>query len=251
MRRGLFGRQMPMPGVISGIGGGTFNMDGSPAGMPRAMPEMRNVPTTAGGRYGNPLPAAMPAQKGGGVKGALLAALGGAADGAAQFFGGRPLIAEQQQFDRFAAMRQAEIERNRALDLANYRARLEMQQEFAPPEEAPAFIRNAEAFYSLSPEEQARVVAVQDIVNPLMRPGPDGQFYPVQRPRPVTQSDWDSATPIGGQQQASPSGPAAPIRGAQTINRREYNEMLNRRFGGDQRAMNAWMAQNNIIAGGN
>jgi hypothetical protein len=48
---GLFGKkkQMPMPGVISGYGGGTFNVDGTPV-------TMDMIPTTAGGRYGDPMP---------------------------------------------------------------------------------------------------------------------------------------------------------------------------------------------------
>lgn len=157
-KKGLFGRQMPMPGAISGFGGGTFNMDGTQA----TLPDMQNVPTTAGGAFGNPLPAqAQPKQGGMDWKGALMSALGGAADGAAQFFGGQPLIAQQQQFDRFAAFREAEQQRARALELANYRAKLEMQQQFAQPE-APK-PGSFEWYQTATPEQRA----LYDQYNPV------------------------------------------------------------------------------------
>lgn len=77
-----------------------------------------------------PMPAA---PQGKGLKDILLAALGGAADGAATFFGGQPLIAQNRQFQQMAAMRQAEQERQRSMELADYRTKLQIQQEFQQP----------------------------------------------------------------------------------------------------------------------
>lgn len=241
MKKGLFGKGMP-GATMTGLGGGVFNMDGTPASMPQdaTMRDSANLGT----------PSAAPQKSGffgkGGVGRGIAGSIG---DALLQQSGMAPIYAPQMQFQQVQAARQAEEQRRRAADLADYGAKKQIDQQYAGPAEAPAFIRNAEAFYQLSPEDQARVVSVQDIVNPMMRPGPDGQFYPIARPRPVAQSDWDNAAPIGPTQQSAPAAPAAPILGAQTIGRREYGEMLTRRFAGDQRAMNAWMAQNNILAG--
>lgn len=73
-------------------------------------------------------------KSGGGWKDILMGALGGAADSAATFFGGQPLIAQQRQFQQVQAMRQAEQQRARAAALADYRAKKGIDAEFAQPQ---------------------------------------------------------------------------------------------------------------------
>ena len=63
-----------------------------------------------------------------------LATLGGAADGAAVHYVGQPLIAQQRQFEMATAQRAAQQQRARAAALADYRAKLGIEQEFAQPE---------------------------------------------------------------------------------------------------------------------
>lgn len=261
--RGLFGKRMPMPGVISGFGGGTFNMDGSPVGMP----DMQNVPTTAGGRFGNPLPPAMPAKEGGGWKNVLLGALGGAADGAATFFGGRPLIAEQQQFNRFAAMRQAEQERARAMNLADFERRQQLELQYRPPP-APTEFERALAMANIDPASpEGQALARERAQRMAQGPDPLLQGAPIRGGGTYTgpYSGYAAMMQGGGQGQGAPDtlpadffdnpqgqrpmqAPAQPIHGARTINRQQYEAKL-REFGGDQMSMNTWMRANNVIAG--
>jgi hypothetical protein len=101
-----------------------------------------------------------------------------------------------------------------------------------------------------TPEQKAAYSQYMDVTNPVMATTWQGPTVIPRRP-PVGAKV--SLADLGPEPQAAPQAPrvqtAAPIRGAETINQREYQEMLTRRFGGNQRAMNAYMAQNNIIAG--
>lgn len=79
------------------------------------------------------------------------------------------------------------------------------------PKEPTAMERNFAYFQSLTPEQRAEFLKYQDFVNPLGSIGPDGRFY--SRPRfnmpeataPVTDEEWESASPIGGQS-VTPTG---------------------------------------------
>jgi len=135
-RKGLFGRGVPaMPGVISGYGGGTFDMDG----MPVTMPDMQNVPTTAGGRFGNPMPAQMqePARpksfwQGGDkftVRDGIAGALAAIGDGLSGWAGGGVGAVGGLLQGRMEPQRLAEEQRRRAAELADYRTKLGIQRE--------------------------------------------------------------------------------------------------------------------------
>jgi len=136
MMRGLFGRSMPGP--ITGFGGGTFNMDGS-------LPDMASIPTTAGGRFGNPMPQQqMPRQsfwRGGSKftgRDAIAGALAAIGDGLRGWAGGPTGAVEGLMASRMApeqqAMAMAAEQRKRAADLADFRAKEQIKAEFAPAE---------------------------------------------------------------------------------------------------------------------
>ena len=111
--KGLFGKSM-MPGQMQ------------PA---YSMPQAQQMQD--GANLG--APGAQPKQ-GFDWKNVLMQTLGGAADGAATFFGGQPLIAQQRQFQQAMAARQAEEQRKRAADLADYRTKLGIEAEVKGPQ---------------------------------------------------------------------------------------------------------------------
>jgi hypothetical protein len=208
--------------------------------------------------------APMPQKRGGGIKDVLLGALGGAADSAATFFGGQPLIAQQQQMQQMMAMRQAEQERARSMDLADYRTKLGIQQEFAQPEvdEFDAAMMRANI-----PKGSPRYQEFAEIYAARKAQGPDPMLQGAPLPGGGTYtgpfSGYSGMANQGRAQSGAPDtlppdffdgpqraqqAPAQPITGARRINRQQYEQQL-REFGGDQMSMNAWMRANNVIAG--
>lgn len=266
-KKGLFGKPT-MPGVISGFGGGTFNMDGTQA----TMPDMQNVPTTAGGAYGNQMPAQEQQKprsfwQGGdkftlrdGIAGAL-AAVG---DGLSNWSGGGGGAVNNLLQSRAAPAQQAAAlaaeQRARAMEMADFQQRETFKAGLNPPEAPkPKFEQDgAGNVWALDPltgrqlsDKPVFVDQTERIVNwngSMVRiPNPfAGQAKGGQSDAPETLPPDFFDRPQGGQPMQAP---AQPIRGAETISRQQYSEMLKRRFNGDQRAMNAWMAQNNVIAG--
>ena len=252
MKKGLFGKRGGMPGVISGYGGGTFDMDGTQV-TPASMPQ--NQTMQDGANLGTPA-----AQKGGGFFGqggggrAIAGTLG---DFLLQQGGMAPVYAPQQQFQQVQAMRQAEAQRARAAELADYETKKGIDQRYATPE-APK-PGSFEWFQTATPEQRA----TYDQYNPVIAttwqgptPIPRSRLGVPQGPQPGTVEDGfrfkggdpsnpSSWEPVGGSQ---PQTPAAPIRGARTITQQEYGRIL-RSMGGDQRRMNAWMSEQNVMAG--
>lgn len=178
MMRGLFGRSMPGP--ITGFGGGTFNMDGS-------LPDMASIPTTAGGRFGNPMPQQqMPRQsfwRGGSRftgRDAIAGALAAIGDGLRGWAGGPTGAVEGLMASRMApqqqAMAMAAEQRKRAAELADYRQKLMLDQEFAKPPKVNDTVADFEWYKALSPQDRA----LYHQMRPVYRQGADGQFYPVQ-----------------------------------------------------------------------
>lgn len=70
-----------------------------------------------------------------GWKRALVAALGGAVDGAAQYYGGQPLIAQDMMLRQHQQQQAAQAQMQRAQELADYRTKKGIDAEFR---EAPA-----------------------------------------------------------------------------------------------------------------
>ena len=187
-----------------------------------------------------------------------LATLGGAADGAAVHYGGQPLIAQQRQFEMATAQRAAEQQRARAAALADYRAKLGIEQEFAQPE-TDAFDRamsragiapGTPEYARLSREHAERTAGG---IDPLLQgaPLPGGGTYTGPFSGYAGMAGGQSNAPdtlppdfdFGGGGQ---SAPAQPLRGPRPISQREYQDQL-RAFNGDQRSMNIWMRNNNVI----
>ena len=107
-------------------------------------------------------------------KKALINVWGGAADAAAQHFGMAPTFGQNQQMQQMMAMRQAEEQRQRAAELADYRTKLGFQQEFETPKVNDT-IADFQWFKNLSAEDRA----LYEQMRPVYRAGPDGQFYRV------------------------------------------------------------------------
>ena len=190
--------------------------------------------------------------------------LGNVGDAIAQHYGAAPVYAPQREAQAAAAQRQAEQQRARAAALADYRAKLGIEQEFAQPE-TDAFDRamsragiapGTPEYARLSREHAERTARGPD---PLLQgaPNPGGGTYTGpysayaalfgnqgggQGNAPDTlPPDFD----FGGSGQ---SAPAQPLRGPRPISQREYQDQL-RAFNGDQRSMNIWMRNNNVIVG--
>lgn len=223
VRKGLFGRNT---GYGSGIvatpeqEAETRRLSAMFPGAAASMPQDMTV------RDGGNLAMQAPERKGGfDWKSVLMGALGGAADGAATFFGGQPLIAQQRQFDQALAAREAERQRRRAEDLADFRQQLSIRQEFAQPEMDEfdvamkrAGIEPGTPEYNRLAREHAERKARG--ISPLLQNAPvpgggtfTGMFDDYARiyggggaPRPAQQSDWDSATPLGGPSQPATGG---------------------------------------------
>jgi hypothetical protein len=232
---GLFGKkkQMPMPGVISGYGGGTFDVDGTPATPPVTM-DM--IPTTAGGRYGDPMPQQQD-QRGGFLKpygtGQLIfsalsdlgAAIndrqGGALAGMTQDMmmqrerAAKQAEALRMQAETMAAAQRLGISPDQAMLLGDNVGSVIAAQ--MKPETPPAIQQNADYIRrtqgDAAADEYIRnfgrpqqtpvmmeiggrpVFGTPEQIQSLLQSGALGGQ--VQAPA-VSQSDWDSAKPMGG-----------------------------------------------------
>jgi len=171
-------------------------------------------------------------------KGALLQALGGAADGAATVFGGQPLIAQNRQFQQVQAMRQAEQERARSMDLADYRTKLGIQQEFAQPE-APK-PGSFEWFETATPQQRA----LYDQYNPVTVATGQG---PVAVPRSslggAPSAPVGRLTPIQPTTQNTPA-PQLGANGMPTSVSRAQYQAIAAEMGAAE--TEAWARRNNI-----
>lgn len=240
-KKGLFGKkpygmaEMPMPGAVSGFGGGTFNMDGT-----QATPMQQEITYTPKAQAIMSGEAPMPPKQGGGWKDILLGALGGAADGAATFFGGQPLIAQNQQMQRMMAMRQAEEQRRRAAELADFRTQLQIRQEFEQPE-GPK-VGSFEWFQTATPEQRAEYSRYMDVTNPVMTTTWQG-------PTIIPRSQGAPTAPVGRLTPIQPSiaNTPAPQLGANgmptTLTRQQYQAVVNSMGQADTEA---WARRNNI-----
>ena len=199
VKKGLFGKRQPW--MTPGIGDGLPNTMPEPYSMPQDATMRENA--SFSGMADEP-------RKGLDWKGALMGALGGAADAAAVHFGGQPLIAQGQQMKLMQAAALAAEQRKRAADLADYRSQMQIKSEFERPE-APK-PGSFEWFQTATPEQRAqygdyREVGQDDefVIVPIPgrgtyagpRSGLPSVFGQAQ-PSTVPQSEWDSAKPLGG-----------------------------------------------------
>ena len=180
MSKGLFGRRPAFQ--TPGIG------DGLP-GMPTTLPDMQNIPTTAGGMFGDPM--GQPQQRPGlgtrllgqgweGKVAALGSALMGDRNAVPQFFQNREAM----------AFRQAEAQRARSTELADFERKQQIEAQYRAPKTNDT-IADFEWFKSLSPEDRA----LYQQMRPVYRQGSDGQFYRVDTA--PQQSDGLDALPEG------------------------------------------------------
>jgi hypothetical protein len=199
----------PMPGVVSGYGGGTFNADGSEAtpvnlaalmqqpqtdaeGNPLAVPNMDAMSLgTVNGR--DPL-APKPKFFGKGGMGMYL--LGGVADGIATHFGGKPGFGPTVD-----AMREEEREQNKELLLHRQRAMAEAAERARKAAEPPEWLRDAQTFAGLPRESQQQVAQFYDIRNPTLTDvqTPQGTFrqqVPRNLPGPPPEAIVDLRTAV-------------------------------------------------------
>lgn len=250
MMRGLFGKKMQMPGMGAGFAGMGGGIVATPeqeaesarlaamfpnAGMPRD--EITYTPQAQAIMSGE---APMPAKRGFDWKNVLLQTLGGAADGAATFFGGEPVIRQNMQMQQMMAMRQAEEQRRRAAELADYRTKLGIKQEFEQPD-APK-LGSFEWFRTATPEQRAEYSRYMDVTNPVMTTTWQG-------PTIIPRSQGAPAAPVGRLTPIQPSiaNAPAPQLGANgmptTLTRQQYQAVVNSMGQADTEA---WAQRNNI-----
>ena len=164
MKKGLFGRRSAFQ--TPGIG------DGLP-GMPDSLPDMQEIPTTAGGMFGDPM--GQPQQRPGlgtrllgqgweGKVAALGASLMGDHNALPQFFQNREAM----------AFKTAEAQRQRAAELADFERKQQIEAKYRPPKTNDT-IADFEWYKNLSPEDRA----LYEQMRPVYRQGADGQFYRV------------------------------------------------------------------------
>lgn len=205
--KGLFGRRPAFQ--TPGIG------DGLP-GMPERLPDMASVPTTAGGMFGDAMPE--PQRQGGGFfgKGGVGRAIAGTiGDVLLQRNGLEPMYGPQMQMQQVFAQRQAEAERQRAADLADYTAKKEIDARYRPEPEPDTFARTllGAGIDPASPQgielyrRRAESMAnSQDefVIVPIpgrgTYAGPKSGLPSVfgQGAAPVSEDDWNNASPMGG-----------------------------------------------------
>lgn len=231
MKKGLFGKGQPW--MTPGIGDGLPN-----ASMPQGMGVQDGANLGTPSPMDNPRPGLGTRLFGQGWEGKA-AALG------ASLMGNANAVPEFLQTRDMMAFRQAEEQRRRAADLADYRTQMQIKAEFERPD-APK-PGSFEWYQTATPEQRALYDQYNPVIattwqgpTPVPRSGLGGANRPAVGARvPISQ--------LGGA--PVPQQPAAqPIQGARTISQQEYARIL-RSMNGDQRQMNAWMTQNNVIAG--
>lgn len=194
-RKGMFGAMPQMPGPIIGIGGGTWNTDGT-----QATP-MEGGGFSVGMDGGPDMPEAVQPQQKKGLFGngfaEKLATIGavltgeGANSAALQPF----LLQKQMQLEQQKTARQRETE------FQDYVRKAEYDRANPKP-----INNDTVADYNfwksvLSPEDFQKWQQ-NKIDPPQYRQGPDGQFYRInpsqQTPPAFSADDWNSGTPIKG-----------------------------------------------------
>jgi hypothetical protein len=180
MRKGLFGKGM-------GFGGGIVAtpeqeeetrrleaMFPNAGDMPASLPDMAQIPTTAGGAFGDPM-ASQPQRKPGlgtrllgqGWEGKV-AALG------ASLMGDRSAVPDYFQSREVMAFKQAEAQRARAAELADFERKQQIEAQYRAPKVNDT-IADFEWFKNLSAADRA----LYEQMRPVYRQGADGQFYRV------------------------------------------------------------------------
>jgi hypothetical protein len=246
--KGLFGKKPMMPGMMTGFGGGTFDMDGTqvtPASMPQQETAHQGL-SPAQRLVANP----PPLKEGMDWKGIALGALGGAADGAAQHFGMAPMVAIGQQ--QRAAM-QAQAQRDQAMRIAgleDYRAKLGMKAEFETPDTPK--VGSFEWFQTASPEQRQEYSRYMDVTSPAMTTTWQG---PTIIPRAAMGGGIPTApvgklTPIDDAPAPTIMNTPAPQVGANgmpaAVNRAQYQAIVEAM--GPQQAAD-WARRNNVRVG--
>lgn len=249
---------MPMPGPITGFGGGTFNIDGTQA-TPQA-PQM-GVPRKRKTNWG-------------GIAADFLAGLAGQPG---------PYL-QMRQHQQKIEEEEARAQRDRAADQATWLNREQWQRDHPQPRVNDT-VEDFNWFKGLNPQDRA----TYQEMHPEYRQGPDGQFYRVQRaPEPpetlppnfdfggaaapgtppfaVSRSRLDNITMMAesggnpnavstagarGRMQVMPETARDPGFGVRPSNGtaqddervgREYRAAMQRRYGGDPAKM--WAAYN-------
>jgi hypothetical protein len=192
--KGLFGKRQPW--MTPGIGDGLPN-----ASMPQDM----------AAQDGANLGMASPQKRGGGFfgqGGAGRAIAGSIGDALLQQSGMAPIYAPQMQFQQAMAARQAEEQRRRAAELADYRTKLGIEQEFKTPE-APK-PGSFEWFQNADPQQRAQYGEYRDV-------GDDDEFVVVPIPGRGTYAGPRSGLPSvfgqGGGQEAPDMLPSDFFKG--------------------------------------
>jgi hypothetical protein len=184
MKRGLFGKAVTMPGAITGFGGGTFDMDG--AQVTPSMPQDETVSHTP--EMQRLLGSVQLPKEGPDWKGALMQALGGAADGAGQFFGNAPIFALQQAAQQRALQERAQMAAQAQMKQAERIAGLEdftFKERFKAANPAPNEFERALQMGGIDPaSEQGQALARQRATRlaegqqePRMVTLPDGRAF--------------------------------------------------------------------------
>jgi hypothetical protein len=248
------------------FGGGFDSMD-----LPSALPSMSQIPTTAGGMYGDSMPAQQQRKPGLGTRllgegwEGKLSALGGALQGD---YNAIPQYMQGQDIMRARAEQQAAAQREQAQFLAG------AQGVGLSPQQAQLLGPEGVRQYTLGqlkPKEPVQPRFEQDnagnvwALDPMTgRPMSDRPVFVDNTPREtiingaVVRMPNQYATQQGGGAPTRPVGRLTPIPNAQAapaqrlvgprvISKAEYDAQL-RQFGGDQLSMNAWMRNNNVIA---
>jgi hypothetical protein len=244
MMRGLFGKKVQIPGVISGFGGGTFNMDGTQATPMQG--EISYTPQAQAIMQGQaPMPEQRSFWQGGGKftgRDALAGALAAIGDGLRGWSGGPTGAIEGLMASRMAPAQEAAAmaaeQRKRAAELADYRSKLEIQQEFAQPEDPKP--GSFEWYQTATPEQRA----IYDQYNPVIATTWQG-------PVPVSRSSLGGApaAPVGRLTPIQPSiaNTPAPQTGANgmptTLTRQQYQAVVNSMGAADTEA---WARRNNV-----
>lgn len=133
-----------------------------------------------------------------GILGDTLLTLGGGKPMYAPMMHDRRMQEEDARIRAQLAQQQQQHQRENFLFEEQYEAANPKPKQPTPLEQNFAW------FNSLPPEQKAAFLKYQDAVNPLGSIGPDGRFY--ARPRaddavvsmPVTDDEWNSASPMGG-----------------------------------------------------
>jgi hypothetical protein len=237
---------------------------------PSTLPPLSQVPTTAGGAYGNPIAGGETRRPGLGTR-----LFGEGWEGKASALGnlllGDPYAVQRyqagQQETQQKAAAQAEALRAQAQQLADAQGLglSEAQSRILGPEGLRQYTLG-----QLKPKEPVAPRFEQDNAGNVWALDPNTGQPLSDRPAFVDNTSRETiingavvripnqyATQQGGAPtrpvgrltpiQSAETGPVPRLRGPRVISKAEYDAQL-RQFGGDQLSMNAWMRNNNVIA---